>query len=116
LEELSKEQKQQYAEEVADRERLFQKKQWREELKRRKEMKQRASAMSKEELDHAEEGVDDDGGRAAAVPVPMPDMALPPSFDSDSPTHRFSSTNIFCLNFIIISCISMCPIACIKIE
>jgi hypothetical protein len=97
LEELSKEQKQQYAEELADRERLFQKKQWREELRRRKEMKQRAAAMSKEEL---AEGVDEDGGRAAAVPVPMPDMALPPSFDSDNPTHRFLSKKW--LNFIMV--------------
>jgi len=89
LDELSKEQKQQYAEELADREMLFQKKQWREELQRRKEMKRRAMAMSQEELAQAEEGMDDDGGRAAAVPVPMPDMALPPSFDSDNPTHRY---------------------------
>jgi Toc86/159 family protein import component len=92
LDELSKEQKQQYAEELADRERLFQKKQWREELQRRKEMKRRAMAMSQEELAHAEEAMDDDGGSAAAVPVPMPDMALPPSFDSDNPTHRFILT------------------------
>ncbi|CAK9858490.1 unnamed protein product [Sphagnum jensenii] len=89
LDELSKEQKQQYAEELADREMLFQKKQWREELQRRKEMKRRAMAMSQEELAQAEEVMDDDGGRAAAVPVPMPDMTLPPSFDSDNPTHRY---------------------------
>jgi hypothetical protein len=89
LEELSKEQKQQYFEELADREKLFQKKQWREELRRRKEMKKRAAAMSKEELSQPADEAEDEAGRAAAVPVPMPDMALPPSFDSDNPTHRY---------------------------
>lgn len=91
LEELSKEQKQQYFEELADREKLFQKKQWREELRRRKEMKKRAAAMSKEELSQPADEAEDEAGRAAAVPVPMPDMALPPSFDSDNPTHRYQS-------------------------
>lgn len=88
LEELSKEQRQQYAEELADRERLFEKKQYREQIRRRKETKKRAAAMSKEELPDAGRDADDEAGQAASVPVPMPDMALPPSFDSDNPTHR----------------------------
>jgi Toc86/159 family protein import component len=76
-------------EELADRERLFQKKQYREEMRRRREMKKRAAQMSKEELAQPDDA-DDEAGKAAAVPVPMPDMALPPSFDSDNPTHRYS--------------------------
>lgn len=51
-------------------------------------MKKRAAAMSKEELSQPADEAEDEAGRAAAVPVPMPDMALPPSFDSDNPTHR----------------------------
>lgn len=89
LEELDKEQKQDYLDEIADRERLFQKKQYREEMRRRKEMKKRAAQMSKEELAQPGDEADDEAGKAAAVPVPMPDMALPPSFDSDNPTHRY---------------------------
>lgn len=89
LEELDKEQRQDYMDEIADRERLFQKKQYREEMRRRKEMKKRAAQMSKEELAQPGDEADDEAGKAAAVPVPMPDMALPPSFDSDNPTHRY---------------------------
>ncbi|XP_024389086.1 translocase of chloroplast 126, chloroplastic-like isoform X2 [Physcomitrium patens] len=89
LEELSKDQRQEYAEELAVRERLFQKKQHREQLQRRKEMKKRATAMRKEGLSHPADEADDEAGQPAAVPVPMPDMALPPSFDSDNPTHRY---------------------------
>nr|A9SV59.1 RecName: Full=Translocase of chloroplast 101, chloroplastic; AltName: Full=101 kDa chloroplast outer envelope protein [Physcomitrium patens] len=88
LEELTKEQRQDYMDELADRERLFQKKQYREEMRRRKEMKKRQAQMSKEELAQPDEA-DDEAGQPAAVPVPMPDMALPPSFDSDNPTHRY---------------------------
>lgn len=87
LEDLTKEQREDYMEELADRERMFQKKQYREEIRRRKEAKKRQAQMSKEELAEAEEA-EDEAGNAAAVPVPMPDMALPPSFDSDNPTHR----------------------------
>jgi len=88
LEELSKEQRHQYAEELADRERLFQKKQYREQIRSRKEMKKRAAAMSNEGFPQADRDLDDEAGQAASVPVPMPDIALPPSFDSDYPTHR----------------------------
>lgn len=88
MEELSKEQREQYVEELADRERLFQKKQYREQIRRRKEMKKRAAAMSKDEPAQPSGEADDEAGQPASVPVPMPDMALPPSFDSDNPTHR----------------------------
>lgn len=88
LEELTKEQRQQYAEELADREKLFQKKEYREQIKRRREMKRRAAAMPNNESPEAGRDAEEDAGQAASVPVPMPDMALPPSFDSDNPTHR----------------------------
>lgn len=35
------------------------------------------------------ENVEEESGGAASVPVPMPDLALPASFDSDNPTHRY---------------------------
>ncbi|KAL3676325.1 hypothetical protein R1sor_026273 [Riccia sorocarpa] len=88
--ELDEENRKNYFEELAERERLFQKKQWKEELKRRKEMKRRMAESPKgDQTQLADEGADDDMGRSAAVPVPMPDMALPPSFDSDNPSHRY---------------------------
>ncbi|KAL2608409.1 hypothetical protein R1flu_026982 [Riccia fluitans] len=88
--ELDEDNRRNYFEELAERERLFQKKQWKEELKRRKEMKRRmAESPQGDQTQLADEGVDDDMGRSAAVPVPMPDMALPPSFDSDNPSHRY---------------------------
>lgn len=88
LEELSKDQKQQYFEELSDREKLFQKKQWREQVRRRKELKKRASALSNEGLSQPADQADE-AGTAASVPVQMPDMVLPPSFDSDDPTYRW---------------------------
>ena len=33
--------------------------------------------------------MEDESGDAASVPVPILDLALPASFDSDNPTHRF---------------------------
>lgn len=87
LEELSKDQKQQYFEELSDREKLFQKKQWREQVRRRKELKKQAAALSNEGLSQPADQADE-AGTAAPVPVQMPDMALPPSFDSDDPTYR----------------------------
>ncbi|MCI18023.1 translocase of chloroplast 132 chloroplastic-like, partial [Trifolium medium] len=35
------------------------------------------------------ENMEEESGGAASVPVPMPDMSLPASFDSDTPTHRY---------------------------
>ena len=32
---------------------------------------------------------EEESGGATSVPVPMPDWALPASFDSDNPTHRY---------------------------
>ncbi|CAM6122427.1 unnamed protein product [Calypogeia fissa] len=87
--ELDDENRTNYFEELAERERLFQKKQWKEELKRRREMKKR---MAEAPTDQSQLGPDDgleEEARSSAVPVPMPDMVLPPSFDSDNPSHRY---------------------------
>ncbi|KZV54360.1 translocase of chloroplast 159, chloroplastic-like [Dorcoceras hygrometricum] len=62
LAKLSKEQRKAYFEEYDYRVKLLQKKQWKEELKRLREIKKK---------------------------VPLPDMALPPSFDGDNPSHRY---------------------------
>ena len=84
---LSREQKKAYLEEYDYRVKLLQKKQWREELKRMKEMKKRGGKVSEE---YAFAGEDDpENGTPAAVPVALPDMALPPSFDGDNPAYRY---------------------------
>ncbi|KAJ7977546.1 Translocase of chloroplast, chloroplastic [Quillaja saponaria] len=84
---LSKEQRKAYFEEYEYRVKLLQKKQWREELKRMRTMKKRGK-VSADDHNYMEED-DQEGGTPAAVPVPLPDMALPPSFDSDNPAYRY---------------------------
>ncbi|RAL39098.1 hypothetical protein DM860_011584 [Cuscuta australis] len=82
---LSKEQKKAYFEEYDYRVKLLQKKQWREELRRMKEMKKKGKNCAAE----AQPDEDFDSGAAAPVAVPLPDMVLPPSFDGDNPTYRY---------------------------
>lgn len=84
LNKLSKEQRKAYFDELDYREKLFQRKQWKQELRRQKNIKTMPQSF-KDELDAPEE----DGTKTAAVPVPMPDMPMPPSFDSDNPTYRY---------------------------
>ncbi|XP_041022525.1 translocase of chloroplast 159, chloroplastic [Juglans microcarpa x Juglans regia] len=84
---LSKEQKKAYFEEYEYRVKLLQKKQWREELKRLREMKKKGKVNAE---DYGFDGEDDgENGSPAAVPVVLPDTALPPSFDGDNPSYRY---------------------------
>ncbi|KAG6589007.1 Translocase of chloroplast 120, chloroplastic, partial [Cucurbita argyrosperma subsp. sororia] len=85
---LSKEQKNAYFDELEYREKLFMKKQLKEEKMRRKIMKKMAAEAKRQPSDYSE-NVEEDSSAAASVPVPMPDLALPASFDSDNPTHRY---------------------------
>ncbi|CAN6481355.1 unnamed protein product [Victoria cruziana] len=85
---LSKEQRKAYFDELDYREKLFMKKQLKEERRRRKLLKKMA-ASSKHGSSEVNENGDEESGGSATVPVPMPDMALPASFDSDNPTHRY---------------------------
>ena len=39
--------------------------------------------------DYNNEKLEDESSGPASVPVPMPDSALPTSFDSDNPSHRY---------------------------
>ncbi|KAG6581261.1 Translocase of chloroplast 159, chloroplastic, partial [Cucurbita argyrosperma subsp. sororia] len=84
---LSKEQRKAYFEEYDYRVKLLQKKQWKEELKRMRDMKKGQQPTVD---DYGYMGEDDqENGGPAAVQVPLPDMALPPSFDGDNPAYRF---------------------------
>ncbi|KAA0044369.1 translocase of chloroplast 159 [Cucumis melo var. makuwa] len=84
---LSKEQKKAYFEEYDYRVKLLQKKQWKEELKRMRDIKKKGQPPVN---DYGYMGEDDqENGSPAAVQVPLPDMALPPSFDGDNPAYRF---------------------------
>ncbi|KAK4405335.1 Translocase of chloroplast, chloroplastic [Sesamum angolense] len=90
LEKLSKVQRKAYYDELEYREKLFMKKQLKEERKRRKMMKQmQEAAKDLPPADYGDNG--EETSAAASVPVPMPDLALPASFDSDNPTHRYRS-------------------------
>ncbi|KAM0954368.1 putative small monomeric GTPase [Dioscorea sansibarensis] len=86
---LTKEQKKAYYEEYDYRVRLLQKKQWKEEIRRLKEMKKRGKGAPNEYVygDMAEDY--DQDAAPAAVPVPLPDMVLPPTFDGDNPAYRY---------------------------
>ncbi|KAL5701242.1 hypothetical protein ACHQM5_026602 [Ranunculus cassubicifolius] len=84
---LSKDQKKAYFDEYDYRVKLLQKKQWKEELKRMKEMKKKGNKDQTENPEFAGEDAEQDG--PAAVPVPLPDMVLPPSFDGDNPAYRY---------------------------
>ncbi|KAJ0746592.1 putative small monomeric GTPase [Helianthus annuus] len=75
---LSNSQKNDYLDELDYRETLYLKKQLKEELRARKEKK------------ISEDGnLDGDGNIDPPEPVLLPDMAVPPSFDSDNPLHRY---------------------------
>nr|AMK48005.1 putative translocase [Lupinus angustifolius] len=56
--------------------------------KRRKMMKKMAEAAKTLPSDYSG-NMDEESSGAASVPVPMPDLALPSSFDADNPTHRY---------------------------
>lgn len=45
--------------------------------------------MGVDEYGEMPEDFDGENGTPAAVPVPLPDMTLPPSFDSDNPAYRY---------------------------
>lgn len=83
---LSKEQKKAYFDEYDYRVKLLQKKQWREESKRLRDMKKKGKA---EIGDYMEEDADQETGSQAGVAIPLPDMVLPNSFDGDNPTYRY---------------------------
>ncbi|CAN4113557.1 unnamed protein product [Withania somnifera] len=86
---LSKEQKRAYFDEYDYRVKLLQKKQWREELKKLRDLKKKGKT---EMDDYMEEGADQEtGGGDQGVAVPLPDIVLPSSFDGDNPTHRYRS-------------------------
>ncbi|XP_047322182.1 translocase of chloroplast 120, chloroplastic-like [Impatiens glandulifera] len=84
LAKLAKAQKKAYYDEIEYREKLFMKKQLKEEKMRRKMMKNMAAAK-----DLPVEEEESEEGAAASVPVAMPDLALPASFDADYPSHRY---------------------------
>ncbi|CAL0306503.1 unnamed protein product [Lupinus luteus] len=84
---LNKEQQRAYLEEYEYRVKLLQKKQWKDELRRMKYMKKKGKTNAKD--NGYPEDDDQEGEAPAAVPVPLPDMALPPSFDSDNPAYRY---------------------------
>ncbi|KAF2298454.1 hypothetical protein GH714_023628 [Hevea brasiliensis] len=88
LAKLSKGQKKAYFEEYDYRVKLLQKKQWREELRRMREIKKKGKVAT-DEYGYNGEDVDPENGAPAAVPVPLPDMVLPPSFDGDNPAYRY---------------------------
>ncbi|KAL6607822.1 hypothetical protein ACP70R_040885 [Stipagrostis hirtigluma subsp. patula] len=86
---LTKEQKNAYFDEYDYRVKLLQKKQWKDELRRLKEMKKRGKT-DMDDYGYANiAGENDQDPPPENVSVPLPDMVLPPSFDCDNPTYRY---------------------------
>ncbi|XP_022760564.1 translocase of chloroplast 159, chloroplastic-like [Durio zibethinus] len=88
VDKLSKEQRTAYYEEYDYRVKLLQKKQWREEVKRLREIKKKVKDGENNYITVGHD-VEVEVGDRATVPVPLPDMVLPPSFDGDNPTYRY---------------------------
>uniref|UniRef100_A0A0E0IW28 AIG1-type G domain-containing protein n=1 Tax=Oryza nivara TaxID=4536 RepID=A0A0E0IW28_ORYNI len=89
LAKLNHAQRKAYLEELDYREKLFYKKQLKEERMRCKIMKKMAAEASARTDDFSNSNLEDDGSAPTNVAVPMPDMVLPSSFDSDHPSHRY---------------------------
>ncbi|AQK95091.1 Translocase of chloroplast 159 chloroplastic [Zea mays] len=86
---LTKEQKNAYFDEYDYRVKLLQKKQWKDEIRRLKEMKKRGKT-DLDDYGYANiAGENDQDPPPENVSVPLPDMVLPPSFDCDNPTYRY---------------------------
>ncbi|KAL6840958.1 hypothetical protein ACP4OV_029218 [Aristida adscensionis] len=86
---LTKEQKNAYFDEYDYRVKLLQKKQWKDELRRLKEMKKRGKSDLDDYGYAGIAGENDQDPPPENVSVPLPDMVLPPSFDCDNPTYRY---------------------------
>ncbi|XP_066361664.1 translocase of chloroplast 101, chloroplastic-like [Miscanthus floridulus] len=85
---LTKEQKNAYFDEYDYRVKLLQKKQWKDEIRRLKEMKRGKTDL--DDYGYANiAGENDQDPPPENVSVPLPDMVLPPSFDCDNPTYRY---------------------------
>ncbi|KAK3153237.1 hypothetical protein QOZ80_2BG0169640 [Eleusine coracana subsp. coracana] len=89
LAKLNKAQLNAYLEELDYREKLFYKKQLKEDRMRRRMMKKMAEEASARANDYSNINPEDDSNTPTNVSVPMPDMVLPSSFDSDYPSHRY---------------------------
>ncbi|KAK0608090.1 hypothetical protein LWI29_025376 [Acer saccharum] len=83
---LSKEQRKAYLEEYDYRIKLLQKKQWKEEVRRLREIKKKGGSNDD---DYNKEDVDQEDETPATVPVTLPDFVLPHSFDGDNPVYRY---------------------------
>ncbi|XP_010258574.1 PREDICTED: translocase of chloroplast 90, chloroplastic [Nelumbo nucifera] len=79
FESLTKSQKKDYLDELDYRETLYLKKQLKAEIKRKREV-----ILSKDDNDFENQ-------EASPEAVPLPDITVPPSFDSDCPVHRYRS-------------------------
>ncbi|OQU77419.1 hypothetical protein SORBI_3009G046800 [Sorghum bicolor] len=86
---LTKEQKNAYFDEYDYRVKLLQKKQWKDEIRRLKEMKKRGKTDLDDYGYASIGGENDQDPPPENVSVPLPDMVLPPSFDCDNPTYRY---------------------------
>ncbi|XP_061350796.1 translocase of chloroplast 90, chloroplastic [Gastrolobium bilobum] len=82
FEKLSQQQKKDYLDEMDYRETLYLKKQLKDDYRKRKE-----KLLLKEQEFLNSDNSDDQ--QAPSEPVLLPDMVVPPSFDSDCPIHRY---------------------------
>ncbi|PON88325.1 Chloroplast protein import component [Trema orientale] len=90
LAKLSKEQRKNYVEEYDYRVKLLQRRQWKEEIKRLREIKKKGKDGTNMYHEFKEDG-DREELNPSYESVPLPDMALPPSFDGEDSAYRYRS-------------------------
>ena len=86
---LSKQQRKSYFEEYDCRVKLLQRKQWKEEIKRLREIKNKGKDGTN--IYHDLEGRDQEEMNPTSVSVPLPDMAFSPCFDGEDSAYRYRS-------------------------
>ncbi|GMH13540.1 hypothetical protein Nepgr_015381 [Nepenthes gracilis] len=91
LAKLTKAQRKAYYDELEYREKLLLKKELKKFRRSQQMKKKKAEASEEVPADYGENVEDESGG--PSVSVPMPDLTLPASFDSDYPSHRYRYLN-----------------------
>ncbi|XP_062108645.1 translocase of chloroplast 159, chloroplastic [Humulus lupulus] len=91
---LSKEQRKSYFEEYDYRVKLLQRKQWKEEIKRLREMKTKGKDDDAHIYHDFKEDEDKEYSNPTSKSVPLPDSTLPPSFDGEESAYRYRSLNL----------------------
>ncbi|KAM6545171.1 hypothetical protein CsatB_025907 [Cannabis sativa] len=91
---LSKEQRKNYFEEYDYRVKLLQRKQWKEEIKRLREIKTKGKEDGAHIYHDFKEDEEKEDSNSTSESVPLPDITLPLSFDGEESAYRYRSLDL----------------------